>query len=63
MRRKRLQPVRLVQPSPCGIGRGQRVSLIQFGSRTDVYLPANVKIRIKLGDHVIGGETVLAVVE
>ena len=43
--------------------RGQRVGMIKFGSRTDVYLPANAKIKVKLGDHVVGGETVLAVFE
>jgi phosphatidylserine decarboxylase len=31
--------------------RGQRISLIQFGSRADVYLPAG-QIQVKLGDHV-----------
>jgi phosphatidylserine decarboxylase len=41
--------------------RGERISLIQFGSRADVYLPLNAKIRVKLGDRVVGGETVLAV--
>ncbi len=40
--------------------RGQRISLIQFGSRADVYLPAGAKIEVKLGDHVVGGKTVLA---
>ena len=45
------------------VARGERISLIQFGSRTDVYLPANAKIKVKLGDHVVGGETVLAVFE
>jgi len=45
------------------VARGQRVSLIQFGSRADVYLPASAKIKIKLGDHLVGGETVLAVFE
>ena len=45
------------------VARGDRVSLIQFGSRADVYLPAGAKIRVKLGDHVVGGETVLAVFE
>jgi phosphatidylserine decarboxylase len=40
--------------------RGERISLIQFGSRTDVYLPAGAKVRIKLGDRVVGGETILA---
>jgi phosphatidylserine decarboxylase len=42
------------------IQRGERISLIQFGSRVDVYLSRNAKIKAKLGDKVIGGETVLA---
>jgi phosphatidylserine decarboxylase len=45
------------------VNRGDRISLIQFGSRADVYLPLNAKIKVKLNDHVIGGETVLAVFE
>jgi phosphatidylserine decarboxylase len=40
--------------------RGQRISLIQFGSRSDIYLPLGTKVSVKLGDHVIGGETILA---
>jgi phosphatidylserine decarboxylase len=40
--------------------RGERISLIQFGSRVDVYLPAGAKIKAKVGDRVVGGETVLA---
>ena len=43
--------------------RGERISLIQFGSRADVYLPPNAKIQVKLDDRVVGGETVLAVFE
>jgi phosphatidylserine decarboxylase len=42
------------------IQRGERISLIQFGSRVDVYLPLRAKIKVKLGDRVIGGETVIA---
>jgi phosphatidylserine decarboxylase len=45
------------------VARGDRISLIQFGSRCDVYLPLSAKIKIKLGDKVVGGETVLAVFE
>jgi phosphatidylserine decarboxylase len=45
------------------VKRGGRISLIQFGSRADVYLPANAKIKVKLGDHVAGGQTILAVFE
>ncbi|PYJ02825.1 MAG: phosphatidylserine decarboxylase family protein [Verrucomicrobia bacterium] len=42
------------------VTRGQRISLIQFGSRADVYLPLRAKVKVKLNDHVVGGETVLA---
>jgi phosphatidylserine decarboxylase len=42
------------------VQRGERISLIQFGSRVDVYLPKRAKIKIKLGDKAIGGETVIA---
>ena len=45
------------------VSRGDRISLIQFGSRADVYLPLDAKIKVKLNDHVVGGETVLAVIE
>jgi phosphatidylserine decarboxylase len=43
-----------------GVQRGDRISLIQFGSRVDMYLPPSAKIKVKLGDRVIGGETVIA---
>ena len=42
------------------VHRGERISLIQFGSRVDVYLPKHAKIKVQLGDKVIGGETVIA---
>ena len=45
------------------LARGDRISLIQFGSRVDVYLPHTAKIKVKLGDRVVGGETVLAAFE
>lgn len=41
--------------------RGQRMGLIKFGSRTDVLLPAGVSLRVKAGDRVKGGSSVLAV--
>jgi phosphatidylserine decarboxylase len=43
--------------------RGDRISLIQFGSRVDVYLPLEAQIKVKVGDHVVGGETILATFE
>ena len=45
------------------VTRSERISLIQFGSRADVYLPLSAKIHCKLGDKVKGGETVLATFE
>ena len=42
------------------VQRGDRISLIQFGSRVDVYLPKRARIKVNLGDRVIGGETVIA---
>ena len=45
------------------VARGDRISLIQFGSRCDVYLPLSARIVIKVGDRVVGGETVLATIE
>jgi phosphatidylserine decarboxylase len=43
------------------VERGQRVGLIKFGSRVDVLLPAEATIKIKVGDKVKGGSSVLAV--
>lgn len=42
------------------IAAGQRVGLIRFGSRVDVYLPAGTDAKVLLGQTVIAGETVLA---
>jgi len=39
---------------------GQRVGLIRFGSRVDVYLPQGTEPRVVLGQKVVAGETVLA---
>ena len=39
---------------------GQRVGLIRFGSRVDVYLPAGTDAKVLLGQRVIAGETILA---
>ena len=39
---------------------GQRIGLIRFGSRVDVYLPRGTDPKVLLGQKVIAGETVLA---
>jgi phosphatidylserine decarboxylase len=42
------------------LAQGERICLIQFGSRVDLYLPLSAKIKVKLGDRVVGGETIMA---
>jgi phosphatidylserine decarboxylase len=41
--------------------RGQRVGLIKFGSRVDIIFPAEAQPKVKVGNRVRGGESVLAV--
>jgi phosphatidylserine decarboxylase len=41
---------------------GQRIGLIRFGSRVDVYLPTGVAPRVLLGQRAIAGETILGIV-
>jgi phosphatidylserine decarboxylase len=42
------------------VERGQRVGLIKFGSRTDIILPAEAEIRVKTGERVKGGTSIIA---
>ncbi|MEE4537888.1 MAG: phosphatidylserine decarboxylase [Erythrobacter sp.] len=42
------------------VAKGQRVGLIRFGSRVDVYLPAGTQPSVLLGQRIIAGETILA---
>ena len=40
--------------------RGERIGLMKFGSRMDVFLPADARLAVTVGEHVVAGETVLA---
>lgn len=42
------------------VRRGERIGLIQFGSRTDLHLPAGVEPEVRVGERVRGAVTVLA---
>jgi phosphatidylserine decarboxylase len=42
------------------LARGERIGLMKFGSRMDVFLPADAEILVRVGDHAVAGETVLA---
>ena len=40
--------------------KGERFGMIRFGSRTELYLPLNAEVLVKVGDHVLGGSTIIA---
>jgi phosphatidylserine decarboxylase len=40
--------------------KGERFGMIRFGSRTELYLPLNAEVLVKVGDHVFGGSTIVA---
>lgn len=42
------------------LGRGQRIGLIRFGSRTELYLPLEAEVRVAVGQRVKGGRTEVA---
>ncbi len=43
--------------------KGQRYGIIKFGSRVDIYLPEDVRVKVVLGQKVKAGETVLAAID
>jgi hypothetical protein len=42
------------------VARGERIGLVRFGSRVDLWVPRDAEILVKLGDNVKGGSSVLA---
>ncbi|MFH1287804.1 MAG: phosphatidylserine decarboxylase family protein [bacterium] len=44
------------------VSAGERIGLMKFGSRMDVFCPMNTELKVKIGDKVRGGESVLGVV-
>jgi phosphatidylserine decarboxylase len=42
------------------VGAGQRIGMIRFGSRVDVYLPEGTRALVAEGQTAIAGETVFA---
>ena len=42
------------------IDKGDRIGLIRFGSRVDIYLPPSYEIKVNHNDIVIAGETIIA---
>jgi len=42
------------------VRQGERMGLIRFGSRVDVFVPAGIQVRAKVGDVTKAGQTVIA---
>ncbi len=42
------------------VGLGERFGLIRFGSRAEVYFPDGVEIAVRVGEHLVAGESVMA---
>jgi len=42
------------------VARGERVGMIRFGSRVDIWLPPEAEILVRPGEHVAGGSSILA---
>src|SRR6202171_3514181 len=42
------------------VARGERIGLVRFGSRAELWLPRDSQLLIKVGDHVKGGSSVVA---
>jgi phosphatidylserine decarboxylase len=42
------------------LARGERIGLMKFGSRMDVFLPSHAELLVRVGESVVAGETVLA---
>jgi phosphatidylserine decarboxylase len=42
------------------VARGERIGLVRFGSRVDVWLPKGAEILVKVGENVNGGASVIA---
>jgi len=40
--------------------KGDHFGMIRFGSRTELYMPLNAEVLVKVGDHVLGGSTIIA---
>ncbi len=42
------------------VQQGERLGLIRFGSRVDTFVPPSVRVRVRPGDRVVAGQTILA---
>jgi phosphatidylserine decarboxylase len=43
------------------VAAGERFGVMKFGSRMDIFVPTDARITVKVGDRVVGGVTVIAI--
>jgi len=43
------------------VSRGQKFGMIQLGSRVELFVPSGAELKVKRGDHLVGGETIVGV--
>ena len=41
------------------VEKGERLGMIKFGSRVDIYLPLDYEVSVQIGEKVKGGETII----
>ena len=41
------------------VATGERIGLMKFSSRMDVVMPSDIEVLCRIGDRVVGGETVI----
>ena len=44
------------------MNKGDRLGFIRFGSRTDIIMPKQLKLKVEVGQKVIGGETIIGTI-
>ena len=42
------------------LAKGERIGMIRFGSRVELFLPPGTEVAVKVGDYAKGGETIIA---
>ena len=54
---------RIVFPFKAGdrVERGQRVGMMKFGSRTDIVMPGDAELQVRVGQRVKGGSSIIAI--
>lgn len=42
---------------------GEKIGMMKFGSRMDIYLPLDTEFKVKIGDNTVAGETIIAIMK